>query len=186
MADTIVAVFGDYSGAQRACDELAARGFAHDDMSLSPQFGDDPARREAIRDYARENGGMLGFFRALFGVDDGARHLERYADAMDRGGTLLTLRIHGSEELDRADALLRRLGAEHVDAHRLGHASNDDLLQGAAFGADDLPGDIAREVPDDRDVDIAQERQRHASSDLMTGAGRPLDIGTRSDRPLPK
>jgi len=184
MADTVVAVFDAYDRAQRAWDTLSMHGFSNADLRLAPEATDDDSR-EDVRRSARENGGMLGFFRALFGTDDGAQHVERYGDAIHRGHYVFSVSARDEDEARRAADVLRRCGALSVDLHG---AIPPHGAHAGAPGGMDAAGmeDGGVWSPDDTDVDIAQERGRHAGNDLMTGAGRPLDADTRRDRPLPK
>ena len=61
-------------------------------------------------------GGLIGASLGRFMDQHHARHLQ---EQLDHGGLLLWISTHGTEQEERAAAILERCGAEHVHGHDL-------------------------------------------------------------------
>jgi uncharacterized protein (TIGR02271 family) len=127
MANTdqsaVVAVFRDTSDAQAAADELKANGFTENDIYLSSYSSSDTS---GTRDYdeKQHEGGIVGWFKRLFGEDDNADDRARYENAVNSGNVLLSV-YASADNIDRAAGILEKHNPEdvHQDAASAASAS---------------------------------------------------------------
>jgi len=123
MANTVIAVYDDYSHAQSALNELLKSGFDRSDVRLSPSDSNAAAREAALdsNDLGNEEstgGWSIGnFFRSLFGNDEHSHpHANMYKEAMRRGSYLLTVDADDEDARDRASDIMDRYQPVDIDA----------------------------------------------------------------------
>src|SRR5215208_2139997 len=119
MAKTIVGLFDEYREAQRAVVELVESGVQREDIGITSRDyanyeGSDSYRDDSYRDDEGVGDKISNFFSRLFGGDD--EYAGHYAEAVTRGGTVVTVDCETDEMADRAEAILNRFGGE-VDDH---------------------------------------------------------------------
>lgn len=156
MAHTVVAVYDDYTQAQRALNALTESGFAIEDVKLNPQEQSTDARQSALRsDGDHQDGGgsgIMGFFRSLFGTDDDdSRHGDVYSEAVRRGSYLLTVHSNSDDQADRACDILNRYDPVDID---------DRATQWKSEGWSGYDTSASAFSDDE----ITQDRSRYASS----------------------
>lgn len=114
MKNSVVGVYDSYSQAQSAMNELIACGFDRATVHLHP--GEERAAGTATTDNAgtSTSGGIVHFFRSLFGMDDNdsnsksSRDHEVYAEAVRRGSYVLAIDADSEEQRDRAVDVMNR------------------------------------------------------------------------------
>jgi cytosine/adenosine deaminase-related metal-dependent hydrolase len=111
---TILGAFDDRQTAQRAVDQLLARGFT--DASIHLQTGatsDSPAADTAT------NRGMVAsvrnFFSSLFGESEEKEHAGNYAEAVRRGSSVVAVDTSDDSEVQMAESIMGQLGAINVE-----------------------------------------------------------------------
>ena len=108
---TIVAVFDDYSTAERAAQQLTDAGIPRSSIEVESNFRTGAAGR--TYDSEEHGGGISGFFKRLFGSEDtDAGH---YREALRRGNAVVCVTMR-REQADRAVEILN--AAEAVDIDR--------------------------------------------------------------------
>lgn len=131
---SLVAVFRDSASAQSAKQELVNNGFTDVELRSSDgSYQDDAARGNSALTgtipEAHSGGGIGGWFRSMFGSDnDDSSH---YAQAVERGGTAVTVRTEDAQA-DLAADILNRYGAIDIDEHS--NASGNSLSSGVTSG----------------------------------------------------
>lgn len=172
MTQTVVGVFDDYTQAQRALTDLTNSGFDIESVKLDPQEENTEARQRILRgddDNTGDGGGIMGFFRSLFGTDesDTERQADVYSEAVRRGSYMLTVHADSDEQADRACDILNRYDPVDID-ERSSHWKSE------GWSGYDMSAPVLS------DDEIRQERSRYASSGMMTGSQGTLDSDTAS------
>lgn len=170
MTQTVVGVFDDYTQAQRALTELTDSGFDIENVKLDPQDENIDARQRSLRgddDNTSDGGGIMGFFRSLFGTDEGdtERHADVYSEAVRRGSYMLTVHADSDEQAERACDILNRYDPVDID-ERSSHWRSE------GWSGYDMSSPVLS------DDEIRQERSRYASSGMMTGSQGTMDSAT--------
>jgi uncharacterized protein (TIGR02271 family) len=114
MEQAIIGVFASAGEARAARDELFLSGFQNTNVRSAGSESDASV----------EEGGIAGFFQALFGTDDHP-HVDRYSTAAEGGHTVVMVKAVSDAEADRAIGILENHGA--IDVH-----DEDDEQLGAA------------------------------------------------------
>jgi uncharacterized protein (TIGR02271 family) len=117
---TIVGVFEDRATAERVAQELASEGIGRDNIQVmsSDTYTADVARGGAglagtpHRDAS--GGGISGFFHRLFGSDVDEDESGRYAEAVQRGGTVVAVTADDVDE-DRVIDVMERYNPVDID-----------------------------------------------------------------------
>jgi uncharacterized protein (TIGR02271 family) len=117
MAQTVVGIFDKASEAQDAVEALVSGGFSRDQIDLSTRSSDytydQGATTTTSADGSRDEGGIGGFFRSLFGDDDDER-TNRYATVGERG-SIVTVHASTDDLAERAADILDEYGAVDID-----------------------------------------------------------------------
>jgi len=115
MADTVVGVYDRYSDAKQALDELTANGFTKERVTLDPSEETPTARNTLLRG-DNDSGGIMGFFRSLFGMDNEQEsYAGTYSEAVRRGSYLLTVHLQNDEQADLATEIMNRHDPVDID-----------------------------------------------------------------------
>lgn len=113
---TISGTFNDRRTAQRAVDQLLARGFTG--ASIHLQTRKTSHRPDA--DTATERGMMASvgnFFSNLFGGSDEKAHAGNDAEAGLRGSSVVAVDTSDDSEVQIAESIMGQLGNINVDNH---------------------------------------------------------------------
>lgn len=120
MDSTIVGMFDSHSDAMQARDALLAAGFASSQVRMQ---GDDSSTLTGsttgtttmpVHD-DHGSGGIGGFFRSLFGMDERDEYVGAYSEGVRRGGAVLAVDVRDDDEITRAEDIMNRYGAVDVD-----------------------------------------------------------------------
>jgi hypothetical protein len=160
MTQTIVGLFDSVSEAQSALDRLALEGIAHTDMHLHAQdessgreMSDEPLRNggTATRTLAADTaegapheGGIVHFFKRLFGNDDAPAAVGHYRESVRRGHALLTVDVVDDSRIDTVRAVMNDAGAMDIEERvsqwkTAGYSGYDSSAQ--TFTADEVAAD---------------------------------------------
>lgn len=151
--NTIVGVYDNYADAQNALQALTSAGFPRSNIQLAPEFESGTATQAATSE-SHSSGGIGGFFRSLFGMEDKEQH-DVYAESVRRGSFVLTVDAKTEDELDRASEIMSRFNAVDVDER-----SNYWKQQGwSGYDAS---------APRYTDEEIQKERARYAQARTST------------------
>lgn len=174
MEHAVIAIFDNYSQAQRAKNELLQAGFPSTDVQMSPPDEREESRRSALgsSDTARDDddsGWSIGkFFRSLFGSEDDThrQHADTYSEAMRRGSYMVSVDANSEEQQERASAVL--LNCDPVDIEGRSQAWRNQGWSGYDSTA-----------PLYTQEEIARERQGYAASGgaAAFGTGMPGATG---------
>lgn len=130
MNSVLVGMFDSRSAAEQARTRLVAAGFSPGSVTGSANT-DNSSSAIAPED----EGGIAGFFRSLFGSDNGASaHSNTYQEAFRRGGFALTVESVADEDMDRVSEIMEDCGAVDVD-EREQQWRNDGWTGGSASTA---------------------------------------------------
>ena len=111
---TISGTFADRQTAQRAVDELLARGFARASVHLQGGTATDrPAEATAT------GKGMMaivsGFFSNLFGESGGRKYAGHCAEALHPGSSVVAVDTSDDSQVQAAESIMGQLGRISVD-----------------------------------------------------------------------
>lgn len=112
--NTVVGVYDNYEDAQSALQALTTEGFSRSNVRLTPESASDTSAQTATSD-TNESGGIGGFFRSLFGMEEHKEHHDVYAESVRRGSFLLTVDVDTEEEADRASEVMSRFSPVDID-----------------------------------------------------------------------
>lgn len=166
MDQTVIGVFDTYDHAERAKQQLIARGFAANDVQVRAHGADLTGSASSTRAATTTTDHDVGFmdsvrnfFADLFGPDaDDAGH---YSEAVRRGGAVVAVTVADEARVDSAREALAATGA--VDIEKRVAAWKETGYQGYRADA----------APYTRD-EIAQERSR-----VIPVVEEELEVGKR-------
>ena len=172
MDQTVIGVFDTYDHAERAKQQLIARGFSANDVQVRSHGGDvsgtgsSSAATTATSDHdAGFMDSVRNFFSDLFGPDaDDAGH---YSEAVRRGGAVVAVTVADESRVDSAREALAATGAFDIEKRV------------AEWKQTGYEGYRAEAAPYTRD-EIAQERSRVipvVEEELEVGK-RQVDLGS--------
>jgi hypothetical protein len=107
MALRTVGVFDSVREVEMVREDLLQAGIAPNAIEIHVQDGQPP------REEGREHG-LLGWLQSLFG-DDGRDHAESYAEAVRRGGHVVSVVTEDTAEAERVGEIMVRNGAVDMD-----------------------------------------------------------------------
>ena len=116
--NTVVAVYDSSASARNAQQALLDAGFARSDIRMSSE---DEAASSASASGTTgagrndDDSGFLGFFRSLFGTDDGSGQHDAYAESVRRGNCVLTVNASSADDADRAAQVMERFSPVDID-----------------------------------------------------------------------
>jgi len=106
MSATIIGVYDEFQHAFSAKNELLASGFSRRQVQLNPD------RESSVPPPGADDGSVTGgigiFFRSLFGVGDKSTHSNVYAEAVRRGGYVLTVDADNEEQSASVEDIMNR------------------------------------------------------------------------------
>lgn len=117
MAHTVAGAFDDVDAAQAAIERLLERGFARDAVRMTTnQRNPDKTPGGPLAEEAAEIPGTLArVLGNLFGLGDNHEDARRHAEAVRRGGILVTVEAADAARADEARAILDQFGAVDLD-----------------------------------------------------------------------
>ena len=119
MNQTIIGVFDTQTSALQARQELLSAGFAQSDVTTLPAegtaTGTTSAASTASSAAPAHEGGVSGFFKSLFGMDERDEHVGVYSTAVQQGGYMVSVNTHNDAQLQQAEQILQRCGAVDID-----------------------------------------------------------------------
>ena len=111
---TISGTFNDRQTAQRAVDQLIARGFTNASIHLQTRATSDRPDADTPT-----GGGMMAsvgnFFSNLFGDSEEKGHAGNDAEASRRGGSVVAVDTSDDSEVQMAASIMGQLGSINVD-----------------------------------------------------------------------
>lgn len=111
MTTTLMGVFDDMSAANAACRQLESAGIDKQSIRVSSSEQASTLRSDAAE---QESGGIRGFFRSLFGMDDDETS-GHYSEAVRRGAAVVTVTLGDDSRIDVATDVLQSAGAIDID-----------------------------------------------------------------------
>jgi hypothetical protein len=107
---TVIGVYDEFQPAQSAKNEVLAAGFSWRQVQLNPDHEVQHEARSATphTDDPSVSAGLSTFFRSLFGVGDKSTHSNVYAEAVRRGGYVLTVDTDTDEQRARVSEMMSR------------------------------------------------------------------------------
>jgi uncharacterized protein (TIGR02271 family) len=167
MQHTLLAVFDNRGDAQQALDELAACGFARQQLRLSE--GDAAGQPDAaVQDEVTGVGaGIRHFFTELFGTDR-SEHAQMYADAVSSGRHVLSLNAGSEPEVERAAAIVERFGPVDIDELSGQWAAQDSTRTGAMQHS----APVSQQRADSTAIPVIQEELRVGKREVQRGGVR--------------
>lgn len=106
MGNTVVGVYDSYAQAESAMNELQTAGFSRDSMQLRSASSAESGTAQAGEE---QTGSAIGqFFRTLFGLEEQREQRDIYAEAVRRGGCVLTVDAGNDQMRDLAVEIMNR------------------------------------------------------------------------------
>lgn len=171
MASILVAVFENSGDAQAASKKLVLAGVDNEAIRLSGRES-DTAAADTVHDSSDAGdkpGAISRFFSDIFGTADNAA---TYADAVERGNVVLTVKLGDAQRVDELSAILENGGALEVD-ERVEPLQADGMApraigQSTVDSIEDLP---YGNLPPDDDAHRPAHRYAGAERRYNIGAG---------------
>jgi uncharacterized protein (TIGR02271 family) len=118
MHRTLVGVYDSAVRAQQVREELLQQGFDEDEVHVSGSSGATRASDATVRSEseAHHEGGIIGFFRSLFGADDDETYATRYSSALERGNAVVTVDADSDDQIEQAQRIMNRYEPLDIDA----------------------------------------------------------------------
>ena len=110
MVTTIIGVYDEFQHGFSAKNELLASGFSRRQVQLNPdqESSTPPGAPPPDSNDGSVRAGIGIFFRSLFGVGDKSTHSNVYAEAVRRGGYVLTVDVDDEAQRLRAEEIMNR------------------------------------------------------------------------------
>jgi uncharacterized protein (TIGR02271 family) len=122
MHRTLVGVYDSQARAQQVREELLTRGFGDDEVQVSTGGSQIDTEESSRARGGDEPGGIVGFFRSLFGGDDDDTYVNRYSEVVSRGSAVVTVDADSEEEIEQAQQIMNRYDPVDIDV-------DDDSVQ---------------------------------------------------------
>ena len=116
MSAVILAVFNEYSDADRVRTRLVSDGFPTDRVELTASAEPGHAGMQAA---GSAHDRFVAYFRTLLGKEDERPFVEGLAQRIESGAATITVHPRGAIETERAAEILEREGATEVVGHDL-------------------------------------------------------------------
>jgi hypothetical protein len=130
MATTIIGIYDEFPPAFSAKNELLSSGFSWTQVSLTPDH-EIPPRERTASPHA-ETGSVIGkMFAGLFDLDGNVARSNVYAEAVRRGGYVVTVDVSDEPHRARAEEIIHRYSPIQVEARP---------TMGSSTGVGAMPG----------------------------------------------
>jgi hypothetical protein len=105
---TVIGVFDEFQPAQSAKNAVLVAGYSWTNVQLNPDHEVHHEARTSTpkTDDPSVNAGLSTFFRSLFGVGDKSTHSNVYAEAVRRGGYVLTVDVDSEEQRTQVEQII--------------------------------------------------------------------------------
>jgi uncharacterized protein (TIGR02271 family) len=170
MERTIVGVFDDRSEAEQVRNQLVNLGLSSDDIVV--QGRDAGSATPAAGATHHHEGGIRGFFRNLFGMDDDDTVTDRYSEAVRRGSYVVCATARTDEQADRVATVMDSAGAVNID-----HRESRWREQGWTGYRDDAPVLGAAEMAQERELNQAQRSRIPVVQEELQVGKRAVERG---------
>jgi hypothetical protein len=115
MATTIIGIYDQFQPAFSAKNELLASDFSWTQVSLNPDHEIPPRERSATP--KTETGSVIGkMFTGLFDLDGNVARSNVYAEAVRRGGYVVTVDVSDEPHRARAEEIIQHFGPIQMEA----------------------------------------------------------------------
>lgn len=164
MTHTVVGAFDSDTEARAVQNELIAMGVPQGNVMIHGGSG----QVDTTRTESHHEGGIMGFFRSLFGMDND-EHSGRYSEAVRRGSHVVTVQASDEAQAQRIESIMHDHDAIDVDEreqHWRQESWQGHDASAPAFGVHD----------------IERERGRYgdASSQRIPVVDEELHVGKRA------
>jgi hypothetical protein len=117
MTTTVIGVYDEFQPAFSAKNALLAAGFSWTRVQLNPDH-EVPLRERTATPHTDPNSvnfNISSLFTGLLGAGNTSTHSNVYAEAVRRGGYVVTIDFETEDERARADEIVRRFGPVNVE-----------------------------------------------------------------------
>jgi hypothetical protein len=118
MTTTVIGVYDEFQPAFSAKNELLASGFSWTEVQLNPDH-EVPLRERSATPHTDPNSVSFNIgtmFRGLFGAGSNtSTHSNVYAEAVRRGGYVVTVDVDSDGERLRAEQTMNRFGPVNIE-----------------------------------------------------------------------
>jgi uncharacterized protein (TIGR02271 family) len=169
MERTIVGVFDDRSEAEQVRNQLVNLGVSSDDVVIQGSDGTSATLSPGTTHH--HEGGIAGFFRNLFGMDDDEAP-GRYSEAIRRGSYVVCATARTEEQADRIATIMDTAGAVNID-----HRESRWREQGWTGYRDDAPSLGTAEMAQERELNSAQRTRIPVLQEQLQVGKRTVERG---------
>lgn len=195
MLRNIVGVF-DQNDAQQVRAALLQNGFPESDIHVTASdtaYGSSVDTTRDVRDDDRHEGGIMGFFKDLFGMDDRdedtSRYAASYSDAVRRGNTVVAVTVDNDDEIEKVENIMESYHAIDIDENAQGWQDNtgmrttDTMTENASdLRATNIDALTGTGMTRDRSTDYSSDTMRPGvMTDRMDMADNEPGLGQRPD-----
>lgn len=177
MAKTVVGIFDERSEAERVREQLVNLGMSSDAIRIdgATETGYGGSTRTDVTDGGRErHGGILSFFRSMFGMGDeaDATHVHHYSEAVRRGSCVVSATTESDDMADRASDVMQQAGAVNIE-----HRAARWREQGWTGYDDDAPPLSAAEMAQERELNAAARTRIPVVDEQLQVGKRAVERG---------
>lgn len=114
--NTVVGVYETYDEAQNASQAIVAAGIANAKVQITPKVDEAgvTSTGTSASHSDESSGGIMGFFRSLFGSDESSTDQDIYAESVRRGHYVLAVDADSEDEADRAAEIMSQYNAVDI------------------------------------------------------------------------
>jgi hypothetical protein len=191
MTHTLAAVFEERADADKASEELVAAGFARESIQLNDSISAVNAAQRTdagTRDDGDES--ILGSIKHMFSQLLGREHDDRdvYAEAVNRGHVVLTVRTNSTDDADRAADIIDDFGPLDIDEQetqwRASGWTGADTIRSGVLGAQQGGLGMQQSAPEPHGIRPREEAVELArSAQGMLGEGSLQRAGADTSVP---
>lgn len=179
---TLVAVFRNSSDAQAAVNELKANGVSDSDIYISNYSESGNVRAAAAQTGAggaqttsHHEGGIVGWFKSLFGEGDNHPDRTYYEGAVSGGNVLVSVNVD-DDDIEQVLQILQKHNPEDVDRDTASSATASGLTAGAATSSVQTSSGSGKTSARDADlpksIPVIQEDVRVGKRAVLRGGVR--------------
>jgi stress response protein YsnF len=171
MDKTIVGVFDDRTEAEQVRNQLVNLGLSTDDIVVQGSGAAGSTGTTSGQAHSSHEGGIKGFFRSLFGMDDDDA-TGHYAEAVRRGSHVVCATARTDAQAERVATAMRTAGAVDVDSRAARWRE-----QGWTGYRDDAPALSAGELAQERELNMAQRTRIPVVEEAVQVGKRTVERG---------